>query len=73
MSDTRNVNWVLNVSAQNTVTTDEAKLAVLMDIREELQAIHRLCACHNVAAGFIAMQKLEKRWRKKRRKVHARA
>lgn len=39
---------------------DGAALGVLMDLRDELKAIRRLMECHNVQAGFIAMQNTAK-------------
>ena len=47
-------------------TINEAILQVLQDIRDELQAIRRLVECPNVASGFVAMQVMERRGRKKR-------
>ena len=33
-------------------------LRLLMDIRDELQALNRVMQCHNVAAGFIALRRI---------------
>lgn len=67
MADTRrkNANWKLNVNDNGTVPHGDAELAVLMDIRDELQAIRSQVECHNVQLGFIAMQRLDKHLRKK--------
>ena len=67
MADTRhkNAKWTLNINSNGTVPHGDAQLAVLMDIRDELQAIHSLVACHNVQLGFVAMQRLDKHLRKK--------
>ena len=48
--DTRkkNVNWRLNVNADGTVPNYDAHLAVLMDIRDELQALNRLANCYRI-------------------------
>lgn len=35
----KNVSWELDVSAEGTVSPDDAHLAVLMDLRDELQAM----------------------------------
>ncbi len=72
MTDTRRANKTWSICEPNDsgpVSFDAAQLAVLQDIRDELQTIRRLAECHNVRAGFIAMQRLEKRWRKKKRSV----
>lgn len=39
----RNVNWLLNDPAP----TEHATLAVLMDIRDELQYLHQVFGCKN--------------------------
>lgn len=67
MSDTRykNANW--NVGERPSL--EGAQLTVLMDIRDELQAIRRLIECPNVAAGFRAMKNLDRKTPDKRKKV----
>lgn len=53
MSDTRhkNGNWRLPTSGNGSPETwDAVKIAVLMDIRDELQALNRLLACPNFTA-----------------------
>lgn len=63
----KNVSWhVAGETAEGEVSVYNAVrggviLAVLMDLRDELQAIHRLMMCHNVAAGFRAMQSVDRR------------
>jgi len=50
-SEFRNANWTLAGSDTDTgalANVHEATLAVLMDIRSELQAIRRVAECHNV-------------------------
>ena len=59
MADKRYKNsiWAIYTNADDSVQTDFAQLAVLMDIRDELQAIRRQVECRNVQAEFIAMRK----------------
>lgn len=48
-------------------------LQILMDIRDELQALNRVMQCSNVALGFRALAKIARRDEKafKRRVEHA--
>lgn len=52
MADTRqrNVNWSINAGASGMFSVAQARLAVLMDIRDELQAINRILGCPNFRA-----------------------
>lgn len=43
----RNANWTLNVPYDGKFSPDQAQLAVLMDIRDELQTLNRVFSCHN--------------------------
>ena len=49
MSDTRRANKIWTVCAPNagTATFDGAQLAVLMDLRDELQKLNQLLHCQN--------------------------
>lgn len=68
MSDRRraNIKWtVCGPDHEGSLSFDAAQLAVLMDIRDELQAanaalrtLRALAQCPNVRRGFIAMRKL---------------
>lgn len=60
----KNANWTV-AADDGHVVFDGAQLAVLMDIRDELQGIggtlgrlEDLARCSNVARGFIAMNKV---------------
>ena len=62
MADTRHkdVNW----NCGENVSFDGAKLAVLMDIRDELQTLNRLLACRNftgIPASLRAIQRNTKK------------
>lgn len=54
----KDLNWTLNFDEDGLPTTENAMLAVLMDIRDELKALNRWLACPNVFEGFRAMQRL---------------
>lgn len=69
MSDRRhaNANWRLHINGDGTIPADHVKLALLMDLRDELRAqtsalqtIARAAQCPNVRRGFVAMHKLRK-------------
>jgi hypothetical protein len=60
MARHKNANWNCGEDG-GTVSQDQARLAVLMDIRDELQALNRIMQCSNVRDGFIAMQHIDKR------------
>lgn len=47
--DTRkkNADWKINIDFNGKVTVPDAQLAVLMDIRSELQSLNRVFACRN--------------------------
>lgn len=54
-------------------TYEKADLRVLMDIRDELQALNRVMQCPHVGAGFRAFAKIALRdeWAFKRRVANA--
>ena len=51
------------------VTTDNAQLSVLMDIRDELKQLNALLHCHNFTAIPHTLRSIQKNTTKKRRKV----
>jgi hypothetical protein len=70
----KDVRWRLNVSDQGTVSTNDAQLAVLMDIRDELQAanrtlnaIERQVCCRNATAVPRILRKIEENTQRKSR------
>lgn len=69
MTDTRkkNVNWRLNVNTDGTVPNHDAQLAVLMDIRDELQAIRSLANCYRIPRALDAMTELGAEARRRKR------
>ncbi len=72
MARCKNVNWSVADSETCTVSIEYAQLAVLMDIRDELQALNRTLGCYRVRQGMDALHRLDKRvakrWPLNRRK-----
>ncbi len=70
MARHKNESW--DCTTDGRITTADAQLAVLMDIRDELQALNRTLSCRNVIGGMVALQRLDKRvakhWPLNRRK-----
>jgi len=66
MSDTRrrNLNWRIG---EGTVTGDQARLAVLMDIRDELQKLNRLLSCSNFTGIPDSLRAIRKNTNKPRK------
>lgn len=62
----RGINWTL--PAAGTITLDQAQLAVLMDIREELQRLNRLLHCHNFIGMPATLRSISRKLAKPRRK-----
>lgn len=72
MADTRraNVNWNL---PEGVNSWDAARLAVLMDIRDELRTLNAVFRCHNALAIPQLLREIKKNTTKKpRRKKTAR-
>lgn len=66
MADTRrkNTNWTLPTSGFD---WDHAKMAMLMDIRDELQTLNRLANCYRIPRALDAMYEIGKDIRRKKR------
>ena len=47
MSKGRNVDWALNQTLDGKFEEGQAKLGVLMDIRDELRKVNQLLSCRN--------------------------
>lgn len=67
---TRNKEWTVfgreNPDGSLTLTDgDQVTKALLMDIRDELRALNRVMQCRNVREGFIALQRIDRRLKKK--------
>jgi len=67
--DTRraNVNWSIPRNEAGTVSWDGAKMAVLMDIRDELRKLNRLLHCDNFLRIPMKLDQIERNTKKKRR------
>lgn len=63
----KNVTWSLNVNPNGTVSNGDAQLAVLMDIRDELQTIRNLAQCYRIPRALDAMHELGVDARRKKR------
>lgn len=71
MSDTRrqNVGWsVCNEADGDRITWEGAKLAVLMDIRDELQKLNRLLGCSNFTDIPRILRRTEQNTRKRKKR-----
>lgn len=55
----KNFQWT--ITPRRPQDTNEAALCVLMDIRDELQALNRVMQCSNVARGFGALAEIAAR------------
>lgn len=73
MPDTRkkNVSWKLHTNADGTTPNMDAQLAVLMDIRDELQTIRNLAQCYRIPRALDAMHELGVEARRKKRAAAA--
>ena len=71
MSDRRqkNVNWQLNVDSLGRVSNEDAHLAVLMDLREELQRLNQILMCPNFLAIPRKLDAICHNTKKKKRKT----
>lgn len=68
MSRHRNVDWYLpGNDTDKTVTNDIVKMAVLMDIRDELQKLNAVFACHNARAIPGLLRRIARNTTKKRK------
>lgn len=67
MADQRHKNgrWTLPISGSLDWT--HVQVALLMDIRDELQALHRLANCHRIPRALDAMHELGVEARRKKR------
>lgn len=64
----KDAQWQLNLSATGTVTTADAQLAVLMDVRDELKLLNALLRCDNFLAIPRKLDDIRRNTAKKRRK-----
>ena len=67
MARRKNTEWSLPDLGE-TVTVDQAQLAVLMDIRDELQRLNALFNCSNFLAIPHTLRAIEKNTRPKRKR-----
>jgi GTP cyclohydrolase III len=69
MTDTRhkNGNWTMKPNANNELSWEAIQVAVLMDIRDELQTVNRLLNCHRIPRALDAMYELGVEARRRKR------
>lgn len=65
MARHRNVEWTVTVRESDLPSIHHAQLAVLMDIRDELQTIRALAECHRIPRALDAAVRIDKRLAKK--------
>ena len=66
MARNKNCDWNAG-TLPNAVNIDQAQLAVLMDIRDELQHLKRLAQCYRIPRALDAMYELGVEVRRKKR------
>jgi hypothetical protein len=72
MSRRKNVEWILPEPGTGNVTYDVAKLAVLMDIRDELQRLNAIFHCGNFLSIPLKIERIARSTAKPRTKKAAR-
>ncbi len=66
MARHKNIAWGLNeADKNNAVTYDTIKIAVMMDIRDELQKLNRLLECSNVSSMPRTLKRIDRRLAKR--------
>jgi len=68
MRDCANIHWTIEKSAAGSYSFDQARLAVLMDIRAELQKLNGLLHCHNFVAFPHTLLAIQRNTAKQKRK-----
>jgi len=68
MTDTRykNARWTIHTNDNGTIPASDARLAVLMDIRDEMQSIVSLLRCHRIPKALDAVVAMHKQGVKRR-------
>lgn len=71
MSDRRkkDAHWLLNVQADDTVSTSDAQLAVLMDLRDELKRLNLLLYCRNFTGIPHTLKAIERQTKRRKRRA----
>lgn len=64
----RNANWLIGLELDGTYTHEAAQLAVLMDIRDELQAIRRRYDCLDTLSIPSLLRAIKKNTTKPRKR-----
>lgn len=69
--ESANRNWHLNKSSRGWIHVGEDRLAVLMDIRHELQRLNELLRCPNFMSIPFELKAIRKNTTRKRKKKKA--
>jgi hypothetical protein len=69
MADTRkkNLNWIVSSDGNRANSIEHVMVAVLMDIRDELQQINRSLGCYRIPRALDAMYELGVEARRRKR------
>ncbi len=67
------VAWSIDQTRPGVVSKADAQLAVLMDIRDELQSLRRLAQCHRIPRALDAMHEMGVEARAKKRRAAVKA
>ena len=68
--EVRDKNWSVNKNFDNTYNFDQVKLAVLLDIREELKSLNRLLHCSRFIDIPLKLELIENNTRIKKIKTY---
>lgn len=63
----KNRNWIVSDDGVTTRSVEHTQLAVLMDIRDELQTLVSLAQCHRIPRALDAMHEMGVDLRRKKR------
>jgi len=64
----KDANWILRENRDGTVVSDDARLAVLMDIRDELKTLNALLSCTNFVGIPTTLRTIARNTKKETKK-----
>ena len=67
MARHKNGDWNLGEKASDGLTWEQASIAVLMDIRDELQRLNRVICCSNFIGMPFTLRRIEENTKKRAR------
>lgn len=65
----KDVNWTINQNHDGTTSTENAHLAVLMDIRDELKNLNSIFSCHNFLNIPYVLREIRNNTKKRKKNV----